>query len=68
MWRRSLALRGSALKRTTQLRTAPTATRPRWLSTLSEEEQELMNEPREGMDYDVLLVRITLPSDEEGAW
>lgn len=57
MWRRSLSLRSALQKKNL---TAPIAARPRWLSTapaLSPEEQELLNEPREGMDYDVLLVR-----------
>ncbi|GAB9462537.1 Electron transfer flavoprotein-ubiquinone oxidoreductase [Globisporangium polare] len=56
MWRRSLSLRSALQKKNL---TAPIAARPRWLSTapaLSPEEQELLNEPREGMDYDVLLV------------
>lgn len=56
MWRRSLTLRSALQKQQKSL----TPTRPsRWLSTaaLSPEELELLNEPREGMDYDVLLVR-----------
>lgn len=57
MWRRSLSLRSALQKKNLA------AARPRWLSTapaLSPEEQELINEPREGMDYDVLLVRYGL--------
>lgn len=57
MWRRSLSLRSALQKKNLA------TTRPRWLSTapaLSPEEQELLNEPREGMDYDVLLVRYRL--------
>lgn len=53
MWRRSL----SQLQ--TLKRQPPAAHSQRWLSSaaLTPEEQEMLNEPREAMDYDVLLVR-----------
>lgn len=60
MWRRSIALRAAAARSLQQQQlAAPRSLTARWMSTaLSPEEQELLNEPREGMDYDVLLVRL----------
>lgn len=60
MWRRSLSLRAAVRPSTRSQLRAVGASHPRCLSTLTPEEQELMNEPREGMDYDVLLVRLLL--------
>lgn len=56
MWRKSLSLRA-----TLKTKHASAIARSRWMSTaLTPEEQEILNEPREGMDYDVLLVRIAI--------
>ncbi|KUF93331.1 RCC1 and BTB domain-containing protein 2 [Phytophthora nicotianae] len=54
MWRRSLSLR----TKLQTLKRQPLAAHSRFLSSaaLTAEEQEMLNEPREAMDYDVLLV------------
>lgn len=54
MWRRSLSLR----TKLQTLKRQPVAAHSRFLSSvgLTPEEQEMLNEPREAMDYDVLLV------------
>lgn len=58
MWRRSLTsslLRG---RNGLAARASSPAVGRRWMSAaLTPEEQEQLNEPREAMDYDVLLVR-----------
>ncbi|KAF4136951.1 hypothetical protein GN958_ATG13848 [Phytophthora infestans] len=54
MWRRSLSLR----TKLQTLKRQPVAAHSRFLSSVgpTPEEQEMLNEPREAMDYDVLLV------------
>lgn len=69
MWRRSVAASARAL-RVNARKNPQQQQQQRFLSaaSLSPEELELLNEPREAMDYDVVLVRvlsISLQRDEE---
>lgn len=58
MWRRSVAASARAMR--VSSRKNPQQQRFLSAASLSPEELELLNEPREAMDYDVVLVRLVL--------